>query len=322
MQSRPLVSVVIPVYKTPEVYLRSCIESVLSQTIKDTEIIIVDDGSPDNCGSICDEYAQKDPRIVVIHQSNSGVSVARNRGILRAQGRYLTFIDSDDMLVPDAWEKVLNIFDETNCDCVVFGWNDFTADGQYPHLVSNAMEIISSKEVMFQIASDNFKCGGGYPWNKMWNLDRIKQNYPSIPLFDTDIYTYEDKLWIIETLKNLDTVVLIPDILYEYRFVPTSLTQSEEGWKHRQFNAYDAYDKILDTLCNYNRRAYEGALKFYFYFCFTDLRILYPNRKNELIRFKDTKKRLVKLSRRIKPGELHKPKYIAAWIAVLLTGWF
>ena len=322
MPNKPLVSVVIPVYKTPEDYLRSCIEGVLAQTIQNTEVIIVDDGSPDECGAICDEYARLDKRVHVFHQANSGVSTARNKGILNASGQYLTFIDSDDMLIPDAWERVLKVFQEENCDCVVFGWNDFTADGKYPHPVSEIRQKLSAKEATFQIASDNFKCGGGYPWNKMWNMDNLRKKYSKVPLFDTVLYTYEDKLWIIEALKQLDSVVMIPDILYEYRFVPTSLTQSEEGWKHRQFNAYDAYDKILDTLSGMDQHAYEGALKFYFYFCFTDLRILYPNRKNEMERFKATKKRLVKLSRRIRLGELHKPKYIAAWIAVLLTGWF
>lgn len=321
MKENPIISVVIPIYKTPEIYLRSCIESAQNQVIQNIEIILVDDGSPDECGKICDEYAQKDNRITVIHQKNSGVSVARNAGIQKAIGHYLTFIDADDMILPNAWEKAIAIFEQYACDCVVFGWNDFTADGKYPHAVTTEIQSIPAKEAMFQIASDNFKCGGGYPWNKIWNREKIVDRHSKVPLFDTEIYTYEDKLWIIETLKNLDSLVLIPDVLYDYRFVPTSLTQSETAWKKRQFNAYDAYDKILNTLCTFDQHAYEGALKFYFYFCFTDLKILYPNRKNEIQRFKDTKRRLFQLSKRIRLGELHKSKYIAAWIAVLIVGW-
>lgn len=317
----PKVSVIIPVYKTPEEYLRSCIESVLNQSISDFEAILVDDGSPDSCGNICDEYARKDKRVRVIHQKNKGVSSARNAGIRAATGEYLTCLDSDDLLCPHAWETLLNIFESHPCDCIVFGWYDYTPDGSYPHAVTETLKEVSAKEATFQIASDNFLCGGGYPWNKIWNADTLKKAYGEIPLFDEEIYTYEDKLWIIENLKKLNTVLLVPDILYEYRFVSTSLTQDENAWKHRQFNAYDAYDKILDRLKVLDQHAYEGALKFYFYFCFTDLKIIYPNRKNEYERFIKTKKRLWQLSKRIRLGELHKAKYILAWLFFLMFGW-
>lgn len=90
-----MVSVIVPVYKV-EPYLRMCIESVLTQTYSDFELILVDDGSPDRCGDICDEYAQKDGRVIVIHQSNSGLSAARNAGLECARGEWVTFIDSDD----------------------------------------------------------------------------------------------------------------------------------------------------------------------------------------------------------------------------------
>ena len=97
MTNQPLLSVIIPVYKV-EKYLRQCVDSVINQTYKNLEIILVDDGSPDNCGKICDEYAQKDRRIKVIHQENQGVSAARNLGTKLAQGEYITYVDSDDWL--------------------------------------------------------------------------------------------------------------------------------------------------------------------------------------------------------------------------------
>ena len=89
------ISIVVPIYKV-EKYLRRCIESLINQDYPDIEIILVDDGSPDNCGTICDEYAQKDARIIVIHQQNGGLSAARNTGIDVARGEYLMFVDSDD----------------------------------------------------------------------------------------------------------------------------------------------------------------------------------------------------------------------------------
>jgi len=92
-------SIIVPVYKV-EPYLRRCIDSILAQTFLDFELILVDDGSPDNCPGICDEYAEKDSRIKVIHQTNGGLSSARNRGIAAAEGEYLLFCDSDDYVSP------------------------------------------------------------------------------------------------------------------------------------------------------------------------------------------------------------------------------
>ena len=93
----PKITVIVPVYKA-EQYLEVCIRSILNQTFKDIEIILIDDGSPDKCPAICDEYAKKDQRIKVIHQKNAGVAVARNEGIRNANGEYITFVDSDDYL--------------------------------------------------------------------------------------------------------------------------------------------------------------------------------------------------------------------------------
>ena len=95
MQDMPLVSVIIPVYKT-ERYLHRCIDSLVNQDYKNIEIILIDDGSPDHCGNICDEYAKKDKRIKVIHQRNKGLSAARNAGLDFCTGEYLCFVDSDD----------------------------------------------------------------------------------------------------------------------------------------------------------------------------------------------------------------------------------
>jgi glycosyltransferase involved in cell wall biosynthesis len=91
----PVISIIVPVYKV-EPYLRRCIDSILAQGFTDFECILIDDGSPDNCPTICDEYMEKDKRIVVIHQENKGVSAARNAGLNRAQGKWIGFVDSDD----------------------------------------------------------------------------------------------------------------------------------------------------------------------------------------------------------------------------------
>ena len=97
----PLVSMIVPVYRVPEQYLRACIESCQRQTLQEVEILLVDDGSPDQCGRICDEYAAGDPRIRVIHKENGGLSAARNTGFLAAEGDWVMFVDGDDWIDPD-----------------------------------------------------------------------------------------------------------------------------------------------------------------------------------------------------------------------------
>lgn len=106
MEHRPLISIIVPVYKV-EAYLNRCVDSLLAQTYDKLEIILVDDGSPDRCGEICDEYAEKDHRIRVIHKENGGLSDARNAGIEAARGEYLGFCDSDDWMEPDAYDTML-----------------------------------------------------------------------------------------------------------------------------------------------------------------------------------------------------------------------
>lgn len=118
---KPIVSVIIPVYKVPEGYLRRCIESVIGQTLKEIEIILVDDGSPDNCGKICDEYAEKDSRIIVIHQANRGLSGARNSGVKAASGKWISFVDGDDWLEKETFEQAASKGEITETEIVIWG---------------------------------------------------------------------------------------------------------------------------------------------------------------------------------------------------------
>lgn len=114
----PAISVIIPVYKV-ERYLDACVASVAAQTFSDLEILLVDDGSPDNCPALCDAWAQKDPRVRVIHRENGGLSAARNTGIEAAQGEFLTFVDSDDLLDPDALRRGYEAQRQHDADLVI-----------------------------------------------------------------------------------------------------------------------------------------------------------------------------------------------------------
>ena len=121
----PKVSIIIPVYKV-EKYLPDCLNSVLSQTFQDWEAICVNDGSPDNCGKILDEYAQRDKRIKVIIQENQGLSLARNNGLKQAKGEYILFLDSDDFIYPQLLEICVSLAEKENAQMVSFS---FTKNG-------------------------------------------------------------------------------------------------------------------------------------------------------------------------------------------------
>ena len=114
----PKISVIVPVYKV-EKYLERCVNSILNQTCNDLELILVDDGSPDSCPELCDRFAQQDARIRVIHKENGGVSTARNAGLEAAQGAYIAFVDSDDWLEPDMYEKMMAVAEAQDCDVVM-----------------------------------------------------------------------------------------------------------------------------------------------------------------------------------------------------------
>ena len=115
----PTVTVIIPVYKV-ERYLDACVESVVRQSYADLEILLVDDGSPDRCPALCDAWAEKDPRIKVIHRENGGLSAARNSGIDAAKGEFLLFVDSDDLLEPDAVRRAVDAQRQQDADLVIF----------------------------------------------------------------------------------------------------------------------------------------------------------------------------------------------------------
>ncbi len=301
-----LISAIVPVYNTPEKYLKECIDSVLSQTYPHFELIIVDDGSEEKCGAICDNYANSDSRIKVIHQENSGVSVARNTGIEHAKGQFLTFIDSDDSLVPNAWETALNALEKHNADCVVFGWIDYSQNDTFVNQIVSEERVVSSHEYQKVIASDDIKYGGGYPWNKIWRTKSITSN-GSIPKYLPKLNIYEDKLWALEASTNINNVVLIPNQLYNYRYVPSSITQDKEQQIPRFALTYDAYNKILDYLQDSNDEAYVLGYNFLFKLIKKHICVL----EEEKIKYKEELKisenALKKLCKRIRPRTLYVP---------------
>lgn len=183
-----LISVIIPCYKVED-YIRTCVDSIIIQTYKNLEIFLVDDGSPDRCGEICDEYAKKDHRIKVIHKKNGGLSDARNVAIDVAQGEYITFVDSDDYVTPDYVESLYNLIVGNNAQmsvtwCLSFkeGTQPIQTDEVINTKVFNANEAIAN--MFYQKDFDNAA------WAKMYHRS----------LFDTGIRY--PKGWIYEDLAT------------------------------------------------------------------------------------------------------------------------
>lgn len=165
----PLISVIIPIYKV-ESLLPRCIDSVLVQTHRNLEVILVDDGSPDGCGAICDAYAAKDPRIRVIHQENAGLAGARNAGLEIARGEYYGFVDSDDHIAPDMYETLLSAMAEEDADIAVCGRYLEMASGELVPMFdfSESLVFDAREGVRRLLLSDGLDAAA---WDKLYRAD-------------------------------------------------------------------------------------------------------------------------------------------------------
>lgn len=319
-----LISAIIPVYNTSEEYLRECIKSIAGQTYQHYEVLLVDDGSAEETAHLCDQLADEYSGLRVIHQPNGGPSAARNTGIREIRGDYLTFVDSDDTLQPATWEVCIKNLEESFADCIVFGWiNNAIGNTTEKKVADQGKYAIPAEETIVQIASDNEACGGGYPWNKIWRVHSVRQNNNGrIPEFDPALFTYEDKEWVLRMLLGAGSVVFLPDVLYNYRFVPSSMTNAADNWYRRQYNAYAAYDSILNLLQDRNTRAYRGAANFYFRFGMHDLLEQYrhPSYYGGIARGRKTKHCMYALCKRLQFREMGNWKAKVAWVVMRVWG--
>ena len=212
-----LISVIIPVYNVEE-YLEQCLNSVLKQTYKNIEIILIDDGSKDNSGIICDDFEKKDNRVKVIHKPNQGVSSARNRGLEESKGKWIGFVDSDDWLEPSYFEELLECAKKNKADIVGCGYN--RAIGNKKEAINNSGEIktLNSKEFLIKIL--NPQSGYGFTHMKIYKKDII-QNL----LFDTELTVGEDSLFNEQVTLNVNKVCVLEKSLYNYRINPKSVVK-------------------------------------------------------------------------------------------------
>lgn len=200
------VSIVIPVYNASK-YLSKCLDSVINQSYRDIEIILVDDGSTDNSGKICDDYADNDKRIAVLHGKNSGVSTARNNGIKSSTGEYVTFVDSDDIIHPDYIKKLVNnLNDDVLPVCQIENFYD-----EVIFLDNEKEKIKLDKSHFIELCKWTLL---NTPCCKLYNLDIIRKNKI---LFDAKLSLGEDLLFNFDYLNYIDKITIVNQKLYYYR---------------------------------------------------------------------------------------------------------
>lgn len=209
--SNPKISIIVPVYKV-EKYLDRCIESIVNQTYKSLEIILVDDGSPDNCPKMCDEWAKKDGRIKVIHKENGGVANARNYALKRATGDYIGFVDGDDYIEFDLFETLINNALENECDISICGYQ-INNEGN----PSSNVRKTTKTDALRQIAAGDYKYG--VLWNKLYKKSVIEN------LEMPNFVCCEDLVFNYYAFKNSSSVVECDDKLYHYMQNEDSITK-------------------------------------------------------------------------------------------------
>lgn len=210
----PLISVIVPVYKV-ETYLHQCVDSILNQTYRNLEVILVDDGSPDGCPAICDEYAAMDNRVKVIHKKNGGLSDARNAGMAVMNGEYLSFVDSDDLLPTDAIKTLYKIAVEENADMVIGGHNRF----EDVPVESSGVETVVQRWTPVEAMADMLR-NGCASWARLYR----RELHQSI-LFPVGEIN-EDEAIVLPLLEKCKTIAVTNAVVYHYRCRPESITTS------------------------------------------------------------------------------------------------
>lgn len=202
-----LISVIVPVYKV-EAYLDKCVQSIVDQTYRNLEIILVDDGSPDNCGAMCDAWAEKDSRIKVIHQENQGGGMARNAGLDKSKGNVIAFVDSDDYIAPDMYEHLYSLL-ASDVDIAECGYMGVTGDNAVFDTVDKHVEIYPTTAAMREHVQDHlFR---QVLWNKLYRRNVTESvRFPA----GTGI---DDEFWTYRAIGNARKLVHSSCVMYAYR---------------------------------------------------------------------------------------------------------
>lgn len=234
----PLVSIIIPVYNV-EKFLNRCMESVLGQTYENLEVILIDDGSPDGCPQICDEYAVKDSRVCVIHKKNEGQAIARNIGIDRCRGDYISFVDSDDWLEPDAIEHMVQIAQSSQVDMVIaerrFVKKDSVVCSPYIPLEGEKSTFLDDIQAIKVFCEKNWA-----PWARLYK----KILYEGIRFPNYRIF--EDEAIMFQLIQQSKRIAYTNKVIYNYAVREESTTKQQ--YSKRRIDGVRAWKGNLDFL--------------------------------------------------------------------------
>ena len=209
---RPMVSIIVPIYNA-EQYLRRCVDSILNQEYTDFELLLVNDGSTDASGDICEEYGDRDPRVIVIQKENTGVSDSRNRALDRARGKYLQFLDSDDWITPDATRLFVRAAEEYGCDMVISDF--YRVVGERLSTKGDIEEegVLTREEFAAHMMENPADFYYGVLWNKLYRRDIVEEHNLRM---DTDINWCEDFMFNLEYIRYAKVFYALHAPIYYY----------------------------------------------------------------------------------------------------------
>lgn len=240
----PKISIIIPVYKV-ENYLERCVQSVLKQTYPNLEIILVDDGSPDNCGTICDNYANENSNVSVIHQKNQGISAARNNGMKVAKGDFFGFVDSDDIIEPDMYERLYENIKKTNAEISIGRFIDCDENGKAnanSEKCKEEIKVLACKDAIESLLIDN-----GWVTSHACNKLFKKELFDSLEFPVGKVY--EDSFVIIDLLLKAKTVVSDAHGIYRYCHRKDSIVETK--FTEKNMDLLEAWEKNKNQIIEY-----------------------------------------------------------------------
>ena len=207
-----MVSIIVPIYNA-EQYLRRCVDSILNQEYTDFELLLVNDGSTDASGDICEEYGDRDPRVIVIQKENTGVSDSRNRALDRARGKYLQFLDSDDWITPDATRLFVRAAEEYGCDMVISDFYRVVGERLSPKGDIEEEGVLTREEFAAHMMENPADFYYGVLWNKLYRRDIVEEHNLRM---DTDINWCEDFMFNLEYIRYAKVFYALHAPIYYY----------------------------------------------------------------------------------------------------------
>lgn len=258
-----MISIIVPVYNV-EAFLPKCIESLMAQTYRDIEIILVDDGSPDDCGTICDSYSVKDNRIIVIHQANAGVSAARNAGLEIAKGEYIGFCDPDDFVSSEMFGDMKNAMESFCADIAVSGYDYYSEDYQLDESRSypvKSNELLRAEQFCGRLSDmpPTVRCG---VVNKLFLRSKIGNKK-----FDVNLHSAEDLAFVIDYLSEIKYAVFVHKPHYGNLVRQGSATHGGLSID-RLRDSFAVHDKMYTTSVTLHPQLRDHSLAFLLDVCF------------------------------------------------------